>query len=409
MKYLVYKDLLLFFKDRKSVLVSLLLPIILTTFFAFIFGAVKLKNEEKTIKIALVLEEQSSYVDTTITLLQNNGSLQLTLLTTSKAEELFKKGTVDAIMFLKKGFSKELNTSDNPFFQLMIDPTKKVKSSFLIYQINLSLANFIMNERNKVMIDQSVEQMLEGMSEKDIDEMKLMVHETIKQQASSKDSFNPTGIQIREPSLQSNTPELVQAVSGTVIMLLLFSVINLGGSLLTEVSHGTFKRILVSPVHNSSILISKLITGVLISCLQLGLVFTYSILVLDLNINNHWIALTLLIGISALACSSFGVLFAVISSSKRRLDGVSTVFILVMSALGGSMVPLFLLPESVQELSQFSINYWFISISYDLFWKDIPFFEIVQKFNILLFIGVLMTTMAVFIFNFKLKKGAYTK
>jgi hypothetical protein len=41
-----------------------------------------------------------------------------------------------------------------------------------------------------------------------------------------------------------------------------------------------------------------------------------------------------------------------------------------MSAIGGSMIPTFVMPEIMQKMSMFSVNYWSIQAFYDIYWRD---------------------------------------
>ena len=407
MFYLIYKDLLLFLKDKKSIVISFLLPILLTSFFAFLFGAVKLKSTDKQIRLSIVVEENSHQIDSITKLLADSPSFLITNLSAEGALTVFKERESDAILTFEKGFTVDLTSSLNKHFTLIYDHSEQAKSAFILYQLNRTIAPFIMARRNSEVLENSLNNMLEGMGESDKEIMKADIKNQFTQNSPSDNAFNPIGVSILAPKKTLNTPELIQAVSGTAIMLLLFSVINLGSTLLSEISHGSFKRVLLSPVPSSFIIISKLVTGVIISYTQLLILFVFSVLVLGLDLSGNGLELLLLIGISALACSGFGVFFAVICESKKQLDSLSTLFILLMSALGGSMVPLFLLPESVQTFSHFSINYWFISACYDLFWREYSISSFLSSTAVLLSIGSFLTFLSVFIFNRKLKSGKY--
>ena len=43
---------------------------------------------------------------------------------------------------------------------------------------------------------------------------------------------------------------------------------------------------------------------------------------------------------TAFACASFGIFIASIAKTRKQVESYSTLIILVMSAIGGSMVPL---------------------------------------------------------------------
>jgi ABC-2 type transport system permease protein len=64
--------------------------------------------------------------------------------------------------------------------------------------------------------------------------------------------------------------------------------------------------------------------------------------------------------------------------------------ILTMSAIGGSMFPRFLMPESMKLAGLFTINGWAIDGFTKVFWYDEPVSHLWQQVGILLAIGVVL-------------------
>ena len=64
--------------------------------------------------------------------------------------------------------------------------------------------------------------------------------------------------------------------------------------------------------------------------------------------------------VSAAAASGFGLVLGTACRSEGQLRGISTIVILVMSAIGGSMFPRFLMPEGMQKLGLATFNGWAI-------------------------------------------------
>lgn len=61
---------------------------------------------------------------------------------------------------------------------------------------------------------------------------------------------------------------------------------------------------------------------------------------------------------TAAAASGFGLLLATMSRSRQQLSGISTIVILTMPALGGSMFPRFLMSETMQKMGLVTFNAW---------------------------------------------------
>ena len=198
-----------------------------------------------------------------------------------------------------------------------------------------------------------------------------------------------------------NSPGLVHAVAGTAIMMLLFSVVGMGASLLDEKQEGTLKKLLYSPLRSDSILFGKMLSSTLISIFQLSVMFIFARLVFGLDIFSHLLSLILIIPATAYACSSFGMLIASFAKSRQQVQGISTLVVITMSCLGGSMIPTFAMPAMMQKISVFTVNYWGIQGFYDIFWRMLPVTDATFLFRILvlLLIGTGMNFIALQMFR----------
>jgi ABC-2 type transport system permease protein len=184
-----------------------------------------------------------------------------------------------------------------------------------------------------------------------------------------------------------NSPGLVHSVAGTAIFMLLFSVAEIGGSLLNEKQEGILKKLLCSPLRSNQILYGKMVFANIISIAQLAIMFVYARLVFGLDIMHHLPSLVLMIIVTAYACSSFGIFLASFAKSHQQVQTLSTLVVLIMSGIGGSMIPIFMMPEFMQKISVFSVNYWGVQGFYDIFWKLLPFTDITFLSRVLVLFG----------------------
>jgi ABC-2 type transport system permease protein len=189
-------------------------------------------------------------------------------------------------------------------------------------------------------------------------------------------------------SEEDNLVGLVHSVAGTAVMMLLFSVAGIGGSLLDEKQDGMLKKLLCSPIPPNHILFGKLVFANIISIIQLIIMFVYAWLIFGLDIMHHLPSLILMIFAIAFACSGFGVVLASFAKTRQQVQGFSTVIVLVMSGIGGSMIPIFAMPEIMQKVAVFSVNYWGIQGIYDIFWKLVPLTDITFLSRVFVLIGI---------------------
>lgn len=191
----------------------------------------------------------------------------------------------------------------------------------------------------------------------------------------------------------------VQAVAGTAIMMLLFSIAALGGGILEEKEEGTLKRLLYSPVKPMDILFGKMLAALVISILQLIIMFLFSWIVFGLPIFKDVISLLLMIITTAFAISSFGIFLVSIAKTRQQLQAMSTIIIIIFSAIGGSMMPLFIMPEIMKKIAVISVNYWGIQGFYDIFWRNLPLLDILPRMGVLTAIGLGTTFISIRLFK----------
>ena len=198
-----------------------------------------------------------------------------------------------------------------------------------------------------------------------------------------------------------NSPGLVHSVAGNAVFMLLFSVAGIGESLLEEKQEGMLKKILCAPMHPNNILYGKMVFSNIISITQLSIMFVYAKLVFGLDIMHHLPSVVLMIFVTAYACSSFGIFLASFAKSHQQVQTLSSLVVVIMSAIGGSMIPVFMMPELMQKISVFSVNYWGVQGFYDIFWRLLPLTDIIflKKVFVLIGIGTLLNYLALLLFK----------
>lgn len=87
------------------------------------------------------------------------------------------------------------------------------------------------------------------------------------------------------------------------------------------------------------------------------------------------------------------------TSNFSNSEGLSTIIIMLMSAIGGSMIPVFIMPEFMQKIAVLSVNYWGIQGFFDIFWRKLPLIDILPKMFVLFLIGFIMTIISIKLFR----------
>lgn len=161
--------------------------------------------------------------------------------------------------------------------------------------------------------------------------------------------------------------------AGIGVMFLLFScVAGAGGALLDEVEAGTLERLLSTRLTMSTLLMGKWLFLALLGALQLLVMFVWGWLVFDLPLFSHMTGFAVMTAVTASAAAALGLVLATLARSRAQLSGFSTILILTMSALGGSMFPRFLMSETMQKFGLLTFNGWALDGYLKVFWREVP-------------------------------------
>jgi ABC-2 type transport system permease protein len=169
-------------------------------------------------------------------------------------------------------------------------------------------------------------------------------------------------------------PDAVQQnVPAWTLFGMFFIVVPLSGSLIRERQEGTLQRLLTLPVAPLTLLGGKLAAYVLIALLQAGLMLLVGKLLLPLfgtpvlTLGNDPVALLLLILSCALAATGFGILVGNLVRSYEQASMFGPVAVVVAAALGGIMVPTYVMPRAMQVVSAWSPLAWGLNAFHELF------------------------------------------
>jgi len=92
--------------------------------------------------------------------------------------------------------------------------------------------------------------------------------------------------------------------------------------------------------------------------------------------------------------AAFGLLLASACHTRAQLGALSTLLILIMSSIGGSMFPRFLMPENIQKAGLLTLNAWAIDGFTKVFWRNLPVTSLGPQVGVLLGAGIVLFLIA---------------
>ena len=183
--------------------------------------------------------------------------------------------------------------------------------------------------------------------------------------------------------------------AGIGVMFLLFSCVGAsGGALLEEAESGTLERLLSTRIGMTGLLAGKWLFIALIGATQLTVMFLWGRVAFGLPLFEHIPGFVVMTVATAAAAAALGLVLATLARTRAQLSGFSTILILTMSALGGSMFPRFLMTETMQKIGLVTFNAWALDGYLKVFWRDAPVWQLWPQVGVLVSLAILFLAAA---------------
>jgi ABC-2 type transport system permease protein len=168
------------------------------------------------------------------------------------------------------------------------------------------------------------------------------------------------------------------------VMFLLFGATGGGGVFLEERESQTLDRLLSTRLTMDQLLLGKwfYLTG--LGVLQVSVMFLWAQFAFGIDLQGHLDGFLVMTVATALAASALGLCLATFCKTRGQLNGLSVVLVLSMSALGGSMVPRYVMSEQLQRYGLVTFNAWALDGYDKVFWRELPISALAPQLSVLL-------------------------
>jgi ABC-2 type transport system permease protein len=339
-------------RDRVALLLTFALPIVFFSIFAAVFSDLDTDHLEK-LEAVLVLEDEGETGERLATLLEQEPALLIHRLETGEgralrevAAEQVQERQVDVGIVVPSGFADRLSDSSSEArpVQVLADSSNPLVGELAAGILNAVTVRLTFEELG--MIDE----------------------------ASGGEALeSPFSFEIADVVGDDDDKSAVAFFSaGIGVMFLLFAVSGRSGILIDEKESGVLRRVLASRLGLGQLLIGHWLFLAALGFAQVSVMFVWgwAAFGLDLWTAEHLTGFVIMTAVSAAAAAAFGLFLASLCRTRIQLAGVSAVVILVMSALGGSMFPRYLMPEGLKKLGLLTFNAWALDGYQKVFWYE---------------------------------------
>jgi ABC-2 type transport system permease protein len=404
-------------RDRAALALSFLLPIAFFSLFAIIFGGQH--NSTPKVTVLLVDQDQSTASRELVQGLQHERSLvvrtspqtnaktPLPDYTAATAEAAVKSGDAPVALIIPKGWGQSPigfgNDRAGPAIQLLNDASDNIAPQIVMGMLQKT----VMTSMPAAMAEQGVkytDRFIGGLTpeqrktmDANLDRLRQLQSGGATGDVSSSDNAGGGFIAVNARAVvgENKSSPMISYYSAAIgVMFLLFTASGAAGSLLDESDSGTLDRVLSSHVTMTALLAGKVLYNTIIAFLQLTVMFLWGWAVFHLDLFSHIPGFIVMGVCTAFAVAAFGMLLASICHTRAQLGAVSTLLILMMSCIGGSMFPRFLMPAAMQKAGLFTINAWAIDGFTKVFWRDLPVSALWPQVSVLLAVALVLFVVA---------------
>ena len=180
-----------------------------------------------------------------------------------------------------------------------------------------------------------------------------------------------------------------------------FIVISLSGNMIKEREDGSFTRLLTMPCPYWLYILSKITIYLIVCLLQLILMYLMGIYVLPLlglpalALGQSWIALVLMSLSASLAAIGYGIIIGKIAVSYQQAATFGSISVVILAAIGGVWIPVFVMPQIMQTISKLSPLNWGLTGFYQIFVRDGNWRSVLLECAVLFVFFLLCTFIAI--------------
>ncbi|MFS0636861.1 ABC transporter permease [Mesobacillus foraminis] len=197
------------------------------------------------------------------------------------------------------------------------------------------------------------------------------------------------------------TPDAFQQnVPGFTVMYAFFIVMYAGRSFLNEKSSGTFTRILNAPVNRWTLFFGKMLPNFIVGIAQVAVLFAFGYFVFDMSLGSSPLGLAAISIALVWASSCLGMLIAALFKTEAQVNGWSVLIVLTLAALGGTMVPLFIMPDFMKQLALITPHAWALNGFQDILVRGGGLEDVISNIGVLFAFGLAFLLVSVWKLKF---------
>lgn len=417
---LVRKDLQIFFGDRRAVILSFAVPIVIASFFGSIFSGAGGSSEPAKISVIVVDEDESTTSKAIVAGMQKDTALAVTAQPLTQAKSSVQAGSTAVAVVIPRGFGATagrafLARGTKPEVAVLFDPSRAGEVSMVRGMLTGHVMEAVGQEvfagtQGRALVDEALKNL-------DSSSLPSTQREVLRRLLQSVQQLNETGGVPGDPGLMTvpfsvkdepmtsgdNVPynSYAHSFAGMGIQFLLFAAIDLGMGILLERERGLWKRFRSAPISRLTMLGAKAISGTVLTLLTLVVSFAFAIAVFGVRIQGSVLGFFSVAISCSIMAATFGLLVSALGRTSAATRRVATLAVLVMVMLGGAWVPSFIFPAWLQQLTLIVPARWAVDGLDAMTWRGLGLQAAIAPTLVLLLFAAIFGALTVWRFRWE--------
>ncbi len=400
------KEIQLLKRDSGGIVIIFLMPLLLIITITLIQDSTFKNLEGSKIPIIFIDNDKSEVSKVIKKELETSKTFELvTDYNEKSAEKAVFTGDYQMAIVIPENLTKDLNSNIDSKVQTVVssfgleaDSTatktvaSKTKDIHLYFDpaTNAGFKNSVMNAINKMVFEIENKKIYKAFQDQlgtteDLENKSLITFKEI--------TPNKGKLDVIPNSVQHNVP-------AWALFAIFFIVVPLSINLVKEKSQGTSVRIRTSPTPYFIHILGKTFTYLIICVIQFLLMVAVGIWIFPLmdlpqfDVSGKMFHLLIVTLFAGLAAIGFGILIGTVSNTQEQSAPFGATSVVVLAAIGGIWVPVFLMPEFMQKIAQFSPMNWGLNAYYDIILRNSGIGEIAKELIFLFLFYIAMVTIS---------------
>ena len=194
-----------------------------------------------------------------------------------------------------------------------------------------------------------------------------------------------------------------QSVPAWLVFSMFFIVIPISNTFISERGQGTLMRLKSMNVSRVSLIVGKMVPYLFINAIQVLIMMAIGVTVVPLfggtalTLGNSPAGLAIIAAAVSFCAIALALLIASLARTTEQATTIGAVLNIIFGALGGIMVPTFVMPRFMQELANLSPMAWGLEGFLDIFLRDGGAVDVLPESLALLLLGGIMVALTAII------------